>query len=126
MEYFTTEDLKQAIIEELEFYNGYYCDLHNEVFNMGYYIVGTSIAKEALNEYGVFEAIEEVQNYEQEQFGEVYTDLSNPEKVANMLWYVLGANFMYNNDFSELLSENIDNLASEEVNNQLIELIKEC
>ena len=77
------EEMKQeaidAIIEVLEDgYSGYYCDLHNEVFNTDYYIIGTAEAKEALKEYDVFEAIELVQEYEKEQFGEVYTELSNP------------------------------------------------
>ena len=43
------EEARAAIIEALEDgYTGYYCDLHNEVFNTDYYIVGTERAKEAL------------------------------------------------------------------------------
>jgi len=46
------EEARGAIIEALESgYSGYYCDLHNEVFNTDYYIIGTYRAKEALNEY---------------------------------------------------------------------------
>ena len=52
----------EAIIDALESgYSGYYCDLHNEVFNTDYYIVGTGLAKEALREYDVFDAIELVE-----------------------------------------------------------------
>lgn len=79
------------IIECLEGgYDGYYCDLHNEVFNTDYYIIGTYQAKEALKEYDVFEAIELVQTYEKDMFGEVNTDLSDPEKLINMLYYIIG------------------------------------
>ena len=79
------------IIEALKNgYEGYYCDLHNEVFNTDYYIIGTYKAKEALKEYDVFEAIELVQNYEKDNFGEVYTELSNPEKLINMFYYIIG------------------------------------
>ena len=77
------EEMKQeaieAIIETLENgYSGYYCDLHNEVFNTDYYIIGTYAAKEALREYDVFEAIELVQTYEKEQFGENLHRLQQP------------------------------------------------
>ena len=85
------EEAIAAIIETLEDgYGGYYCDLHNEVFNTDYYIIGTYEAKEALTEYDVFEAVELVQTYEMENFGKVYTDLSNPEKLINMVYYIIG------------------------------------
>ena len=85
------EEARERIIECLkDGYAGHYCDLHHEVFNTGYYIVGTERAKEALREYDVFKAIEKVQAYEKDNFGEVYTDLSNPEKLVNMLFYIIG------------------------------------
>lgn len=37
-----------------------------------------------------FGAIEKIKVYEQDNFGECNTDLSDPEKVANMLAYVIG------------------------------------
>jgi hypothetical protein len=66
------------------------CDLHHELYNMDYFIMGTYQAKEFLKEYDVFEAIEKVQEYEQDHFGEVNTDLGNPEKLVNMLAYIIG------------------------------------
>ena len=40
------EEARAAIIECLKNgYSGYYCDLHNEVFNTDYYIIGTYQAK---------------------------------------------------------------------------------
>lgn len=89
------EEARGAIVVCLEEgYTGYYCDLHNEVFNTNYYIIGRKEAKDALEEYDVFDAIELVQNYEKEQFGEQFTDLSDPEKLINMVYYVIGDEVM--------------------------------
>ena len=90
-QYFTTTEALEDILDVLESgYDGYMEDLHHEVFNTDYYIIGTYTAKQALTEYGVFEAIEKVQNYEQSNFEAVITELSDPEKLANMLYYIIG------------------------------------
>ena len=124
------EEMKQeaieAIIEELESgYSGYYCDLHNEVFNTDYYIIGTYQAKEALREYDVFEAIELVQEYEKDAFGEVYTDCSNPEKLINMVYYIIGDEFIGEMYKIEAFNDNWHNVADEETNAIIVEAIKE-
>jgi len=121
------EEAKAAIIEALENgYSGYYCDLHHEVFNTDYYIIGTWRAKEALEGYGVFDAIEKVQTYEMENFGEIYTDLSNPEKLINALYYIIGEEVLHEmmNDV-EIFWDNWDNEADEEINAAILEAIKE-
>lgn len=116
----------EAIIEALEDgYSGYYCDLHNEVFNTDYYIIGTYEAKEALREYDVFDAIELVQDYEREQFGEIYTDLSNPEKLINMVYYIIGDEIIRDMYDIEELEENWNNVADEETNAIIIDEMKE-
>lgn len=116
----------EAIIDALENgYDGYYCDLHNEVFNTDYYIIGTYQAKEALREYDVFEAIELVQTYEKEQFGEVYTDLSNAEKLINMVYYVIGDEVIGDMNEIEAFEENWNERADEETNEIIIEKMKE-
>lgn len=116
------KEARAAIIETLKNgYSGYYCDLHNEVFNTGYYIIGTHEAKEALEEYGVFEAIEKVQEYEKDNFGEVYTDLSDPEKLINMLYYIIGEDVLY--EMMEGVDEfhdNWNNQADEETNAEIL------
>lgn len=123
--YFTIEEIKEDIADTLECYSGYYCDLHNEIFNTNYYIVGWATAEEALEQYGVFDAIDEIQTYEKDVFGEIYTDLSHPENVANMLYYVLGYDFMFNGEeFTEILNEHWDEEASDEINEQLIEALE--
>lgn len=67
------------------------CDLHNSLFNEDYYIIGSYKAEEWLKANGgVFNAIGEIKEYEQSNFGEVTTDLSEPERVVNMYVYILG------------------------------------
>lgn len=119
------EEAIAAIIETLEGgYDGYYCDLHNEVFNTDYYIIGTHRAKEALREYDVFEAIELVQTYEKEQFGEVYTDLSNPEKLINMVYYIIGDEVIGDMYEIEAFEDNWNNVADDETNEAIVEEMK--
>ena len=124
------EQMKQeaieAIIEALEDgYSGYYCDLHNEVFNTDYYIIGTYEAKEALKEYDVFDAIELVQEYEKFHFGEVYTELHKPEKLINMVYYIIGDEVICDMTDIEAFEENWNNVADEETNAIIIEAMKE-
>ena len=114
------------IIEALENgYSGYYCDLHNEVFNTDYYIIGTYKAKEALKEYDVFEAIELVQNWEKNNFGEVYTDLSNPEKLVNMVYYLVGDEIISEMYDIDAFNDNWNNMADDETNEEIIKAMKE-
>lgn len=116
----------EAIIEALEDgYSGYYCDLHNEVFNTDYYIIGTYRAKEALREYDVFDAIELVQTYEKEQFGEIYTDLSDPEKLINMVYYIIGDEVIGKMYEIEAFEDNWNNTADDETNAVIIKAMKE-
>lgn len=124
--YFTRKEAIENIIETLEDgYSGYYCDLHNEVFNTNYYIIGTAEAKEALKEYDVFNAIEKVKDYEELNFGEVTTDISDPEKLANMLYYIIGDDAiaeMYN---IKEFNDNWDNVADEATNAIIVAQLKE-
>lgn len=119
------EEAIEAIIEALEGgYDGYYCDLHNEVFNTDYYIIGTYAAKEALREYDVFEAIELVQTYEKDNFGEAYTDLSNHEKLINMVYYIIGDEVIGEMYEIAEFGDNWDNVADEETNAIIVEAMK--
>ena len=124
------EEMKQeaieAIIEALENgYDGYYCDLHNEVFNTDYYIIGTYEAKQALKEYDVFEAIEMVMDYEQSQFGQIYTELHNPEKLINMVYYIIGDEIIGDMYSIEEFEDNWNNEADEETNAIIVKAMKE-
>ena len=114
----------EAILDTLYSYTGYYCDLHNEVFNTDYYIIGIYEAKQALRRLDVFDAMEMVQEYEQNNFGEIYTNFSNPEKLINMVYYIIGEQVIQSiNEVTPLLDLVYDEFASEEVNDKLIEVI---
>ena len=118
---------REEIIEALEDgYSGYYCDLHDEAFNTDYYIIGTYRAEKALEEYGVFEAIRKVQEYERNRFGELYTELSNPEKFVNMLYYIIGEEVLSEMmDNIEAFDKNWSNMADEETNALILAELRE-
>lgn len=120
------KDAINAIIDCLENgYDGYWCDLHNEVFNTEYYVVGTSDAKERLTEYNVFDAIEKVVEYEKFNFGEIYTDITIPERLCNMLFYIVGEDVLF--EMSEIcreFNEWWNDKATEEQSKVIIDILK--
>ena len=73
----------------------YGCDLHNEIFNTSYFCNSDRDAKNYLESYGVFDAIKEIREYEEFNFGEVTTDFSNSEQVVNMYVYIIGEKLLY-------------------------------
>tara|TARA_R110002096_G_scaffold55992_5_gene143460 strand:+ start:441 stop:782 length:342 start_codon:yes stop_codon:yes gene_type:complete len=79
-------------------------ELHNEIFNTDYYIIGTYEAKKWLSDQ-VFDIINYIKEYEEDNFGEVTTDISEPEKVVNMYVYILGEKILY-----EVLKEGEENI----------------
>ena len=85
-------EAKWAIIDKLEEgYDGYLCDLHNEVFNMEMYTEDRNKAVEILDSLGTYSVIEEITRYEQDNFGEVNTHrLASPCDVLSMFWYIVG------------------------------------
>lgn len=122
------EEAKAAIIEALTDgeYSGYYCDLHCELFNMETKYDYRSEAEDDLNIFGVFTAIGAVVKYEQDNFGMVDTDLSDPCKVANMVWYIVGEEVMQDLfDGCELWNEVWNDEATEETNKALVQWLKE-
>lgn len=73
---------------------------------------------------GAFGAIQLVQAYEQDNFGEVNTDLTDPCKVADMIDYLRGTRV-----FEELLNEadfELDDEITEESAKKVIKLAKEA
>ncbi|MES3018170.1 MAG: hypothetical protein V4721_10335 [Bacteroidota bacterium] len=71
-------------------------DLHHELYNRDYFIIGYYQAEQFLvNGPGVFAAISEIQEYENDNFGEVNTDCGSSEKVANMYAYIKGEEVLH-------------------------------
>lgn len=124
------QQMKQEAISDIldvleSGFDGYYCDLHHEVFNTDYYVIGTSAAKKILTELDVFECIELVQNYEKDNFGEVCTELSNPEKLLNMVYYIVGDEVICEmNDIPEF-SDNWNSVADNDTNAAIAQAMKE-
>tara|TARA_R100000995_G_scaffold84894_2_gene65596 strand:+ start:4683 stop:5042 length:360 start_codon:yes stop_codon:yes gene_type:complete len=75
-------------------------DLHHDCFNTNYFIIGTYQAKQWLGDE-VFNIINFIKEYEMDNFGEVSTDFSDPEKVVNMYAYIIGEQVVY-----EYINEN--------------------
>ncbi len=94
MNYQTQQELKSLIIDAVNdnrLNDKPVSEIHNEVFNTDYFIIGRYDAEQWLiNNGGIFNAIETIKDYEQDNFGEVNTDLSEPERVCNMYVYILG------------------------------------
>lgn len=88
------KDIVNYAIDKLENLKGcdtHIGDLHNEVFNTDYFIIGYYDAEQWLiKNPGIFNAIEQIREYEQSNFGEVSTDFSSSEKVVNMYVYIQG------------------------------------
>ena len=74
------DEIKDMI---MDYENVYGCDLAYEMYNNDYYIIGTYKAKQFLKEY--FDDMSECLEQYQEEFGEVYKDITDPEKVASLL-----------------------------------------
>ena len=127
MKTFSKKEIIMDILEYLENTSGFYgCDLHSEVFNTDYYIIGINQAKKALESYGVFDALNKVQTYEIYNFGEVTTDLSDPEKLANMLYYIESEEYLHSleGEISNILNEYWGDELEEKETKKLIELFK--
>jgi len=78
-------------------------DLHYHAFNTDYYIIGTYKATQWLEDQA-FNVIGFIKEYEELNFGEVFTDLSEPEKIVNMYTYIIGEEivFDYLNELEEV------------------------
>ena len=105
---------KWAIIERLEEgYEGYLCDLHNEVFNTEMYETNADRAVEIIDELGGYSVVAEAIKYEQGIFGQTSADkYSDPCWVLSMLWYIVGEEALVElgedvPEFSELWCEEL-------------------
>ena len=121
-------EAKWAIIDKLEEgYEGYLCDLHNEVFNMEMYETNAAKATRILDELGGYSVVAEVIKYEEDNFGQTSADkYDNPCWVLSMLWYITGEEALA--ELAEDVPE-FDNLWNEELTEEeclvLIDRFKE-
>ena len=123
------QDVKNYIIQQLSDDVGldqHICDLHHYLLNEDYFIIGYYQAEQWLKKGNgsVFEAIETIREYEQSNFGQVTTDLSSSENVANMLAYILGEQILYNNDTYNLFTRFHNEYLDENKRDLLISSLK--
>ena len=121
------EDVKEYIIDQLN--NGvgldqHICDLHHYLLNQDYFIIGYYKAEQWLKKDSIFNAIETIREYEESNFGEVSTDFSNSENVANMLAYILGEEILYGNGVYQLFTTFYNEFLSEEKRDLLVSSLK--
>ena len=85
------ETVKSALVDGItRLDHPYASDLHSHLYNETQHYIYYANAKEATAELDVWECIGAVQKYERDQFGEVYTPLSDACAVANTVVYILG------------------------------------
>ena len=97
MKYFKQNEIEEYAIETIKEHLEYdkdYLDkdiseIHHDLFNTDYYLIYYSECEKWLGS-NVFRCIEEIKEYEEWNFGEITTDVSNSEKVVNMYVYIIG------------------------------------
>ena len=106
-DYYKYDEIKESFKDSLVEYDKETLDklikdgeLHHEIYNTDYYIIGRYQAKEWLSDE-VFNVINIIKEYENMHFGEVNTDFSEPESVVNMYVYIVGEYIV--NDYIESL-----------------------
>mgnify|MGYP003657960325 FL=1 len=118
------EEIKDYAIEGLEYLKGTTpeaSEVHHEIFNTDYFIIGYAAAEEWLDKnVGSFEAIREIQEYEKFNFGEIYTDLSSSENVCNMYTYIKGEEILHESKtLSRLWDRKLDDEDLQQIINEL-------
>jgi len=106
--YTIKEELKTYIEDNIKDIDCHDEDLHHELFNVDYYIIGYYQAEQWLKEHdiSVFEGIQFVQDYERENFGDdAVRTYDNAEKLVNMIVYIIGEELIYQEEYhKELIS----------------------
>ena len=121
------QDVKNYIIQQLNDDVGldqHISDLHHYLLNEDYFIIGYYQAEQWLKKDSIFNAIEIIKEYEESNFGQVSTDLSNSENVANMLAYILGEQILYNNDTYQLFNRFHNEYLDEDKRDLLVSSLK--
>ena len=125
--YFTDEEIKETLLDNLDGYEGIdsytFDDVFDDLFASDYYIIGYKEAAAALEKYGIFNALEEVQRWDIANFGHWDTDYTDPEKIANMLEYIHASEYM--RDMLNRAGLDLSDETTTENVNKLIKTLKE-
>ena len=118
-EWHKQEEIRQYIKDSMaDYIDTDLDDLHNNLFNTDYYIIGTYKATQWLGDKAM-NVINIIKDYEQDSFGECNTDFSDAEKVVNMYVYILGEELLriglegfFQGDEEPLNQEHINNITN--------------
>lgn len=123
--YFTRQEALEDLKETLRNNTGFFLDdLHDATFNSNDYIVDPSKSKKALEQYGFFDALEKIQDWELGIFGKNYPN-SDPVQLATRLYSIIGGEVMGLEPFNEFYNQVYNQIADDEINAILIEKINE-
>jgi len=86
---YAIDRIKENINYDNDYLNNDISDIHHDLFNSDYYLIGIYEATKWLKNE-VFNVIEYIKEYENLHFGEVTTDFSSAESVVNMYVYIIG------------------------------------
>ena len=86
---YAIETIKERIEYDQDYLDQDITEIHHDLFNTDYYIIGCYKAERWLDNK-VFQIIDEIKEYEETNFGEVTTDFSSSEAVVNMYVYIIG------------------------------------
>ena len=100
---YAIETIKENLKYDKDYLNKDIQDIHFDLFNEDYYMIGYYQCEKWLSN-NVFQVIEFIKEYENDNFGEVTTDFSNSEKVVNMYVYILGEKLLYENNLLDNLN----------------------
>ena len=91
LEEYALERIEELKANGAEYFNQLLHDgeIHHEIFNTDYYICYTGEAMEWMGSHALA-CIARVQDWENENFGEVTTDMGSPADIVNMYAYVIG------------------------------------
>jgi len=101
---YARETIKERLAYDKEYLEQDLSEIHHDLFNTDYYLIYYSDCIKWLSN-NVFNVIGQIKEYEESNFGEVTTDLSNSCNVVNMYVYILGEYIIYNTDLIEELKQ---------------------
>tara|TARA_R100001480_G_C4650301_1_gene170767 strand:- start:221 stop:610 length:390 start_codon:yes stop_codon:yes gene_type:complete len=94
-EYYKQEEIREYIKYSLsDLIDTDLDELHHNLFNTDFYIIGTWKATQWLGDE-VFNIMGIIKDYEQDNFGNVTTNLTCAESVVNMYAYIVGEELLY-------------------------------
>ena len=94
---YAKEKIKERLAYDKDYLQQDITEIHHDIFNTDYYIIGRYKAERWM-ENRVFEIIDVVKEYEEFNYGELTTDITEQEHLLNMYVFIVGEEVLYNTD----------------------------